>query len=134
MEEFKKDLFIIAYSISDTEDWIGSFPSELHQWFVMNGKLPRTFDTEDDAKKYAKDNHLVPNRIIKLSGNECNEKAHAENVQGILSMISVDVTLKQASMIFYAMTAFQRKGMEFSMNDLSEIKFNAGNHFGHENK
>lgn len=132
MEDFKKDLFIIAYSIADTSDWMGSFPMELHQWFVMDGKLPKTFDTEDEARKYAEENFLISNRIIKLSGNECHEKTLAENIQGILNMFGVNVTQKQAYMVYFSMIEFHRMGLKFSMNDVSEIKFNAGNFFGHE--
>lgn len=62
--------FIITYTYDSTEDWIGSFPSDIRQWFVMAGALPKIFPTRDEAQKYCKDNALIRPSIIPIAGSE----------------------------------------------------------------
>lgn len=62
----KKEAYIIAYTYFDTDSWMGSFPSYIHQWFVMEGSLPKIFDCYADAYDYSE--YLIYPKIIKIAG------------------------------------------------------------------
>lgn len=71
MENQNNEAWIIMYTWESTDDWIGGFPSDLHQWFIceyLESKHPKIFDTEHDAAQYAVNNALINPKIIQVAG------------------------------------------------------------------
>jgi hypothetical protein len=71
MEGIPTEAWIIMYTWSKPEDWIGAFPSELYQWFVCQykeSKLPRIFDSKNECDDYIKDGALIDAVPIQVAG------------------------------------------------------------------
>lgn len=53
------ELWILMYQ-QDIGSFFGGFPSEIHQWFVMDNHLPKLFNSRQEAVQYQIDNSLIP--------------------------------------------------------------------------
>lgn len=73
--ELPNEAWIIIYAWHEPSDWIGSFPSNLYQQILTDdyGKLPRHFDSFDEAAIYAENESLINPLIIPIAGKRlCN--------------------------------------------------------------
>jgi len=68
--ELPSEAWIIVYAWNEPSDWIGSFPSNLYQQILTDdwGKLPRHFDSFDEAAVYAENECLINPLIIPIAG------------------------------------------------------------------
>lgn len=92
MEEIPKEAWIIIYIVDEPEDWIGCFPSNLHQMMVVDdyGKLPRLFDRFDEAEQFAKDKCLIEHIIVPIAGAQAI-RFERDNRQLTIPDVSVSV-------------------------------------------
>lgn len=83
-EEFcDKEVWIILY-LQDTSGWIGSFPSDIWQWVLMEHTTgpPKTFKSKKDTVDYIVHEcltHAVPFQIG-ACGQELTEKLHYKHL------------------------------------------------------
>lgn len=70
--ELPKEAWIIVYAWHEPSDWIGGFPSNLYQQILTDnyGKLPRHFDSFDEAAIYAEREALIKPLIIPIAGEK----------------------------------------------------------------
>lgn len=58
MENDYHELWFLMYK-QDIGSFFGSYPNELHQWFVLQGKLPMLFNSRQEALQYAINESLI---------------------------------------------------------------------------